>query len=93
MARLPLVLVHGYSADAGAFRKWSAELGARGYDVSTIHVCNYRSLTNEVTIRDIAEGFGDAKVKFFYPYTTTLVELRLNREPLPLAGRNEVCWF
>ena len=60
MPRLPLVLVHGYSADAGSFRKWSAELGARGYDVSTIHVCNYRSLTNEVTIRDIAEGFDRA---------------------------------
>ncbi|MGI9140999.1 MAG: esterase/lipase family protein [Gemmatimonadaceae bacterium] len=60
MTRLPLVLVHGYSADAGSFRKWSEELGRRGYDVSTIHVCNYRSLTNEVTIRDVAEGFDRA---------------------------------
>ncbi len=60
MSRLPLVLVHGYSADAGSFRKWSAELGARGYDVSTVHVCNYRSLTNEVTLRDVAEGFDRA---------------------------------
>ncbi len=60
MARLPLVLVHGYSANAGSFGKWSAELAARGYDVSTVHVCNYRSLTNEVTIRDVAEGFDRA---------------------------------
>lgn len=34
-----------------------------------------------------------AKVKFFAPYTTTLIELRLDRQPLPLEGRNEVCWF
>ncbi len=32
-------------------------------------------------------------VKFFYPFTTTLVELRLDRQPLPLTGKNEVCWF
>ena len=42
---------------------------------------------------DLSSLAGDAKVKFFYPYTTTLVEIKLNREPLPLAGRNEVCWF
>jgi hypothetical protein len=42
---------------------------------------------------DLSELLGDAEVKFFYPFTTTLVEVRLNREPLPLAGRNEVAWF
>jgi hypothetical protein len=42
---------------------------------------------------DLSSLVGDAKVKFFYPYTTTLVEIKLNREPLPLSGRNEVCWF
>ena len=35
----------------------------------------------------------DTEVKFFYPLTTTLIELRLNREPMPLAGRNTVFWF
>jgi hypothetical protein len=35
----------------------------------------------------------DTGIKFFYPFTTTLIELRLNREPLPLPGKNEVCWF
>jgi len=35
----------------------------------------------------------DTGIKFFYPFTTTLIELRLNREPLPLTGKNEVCWF
>ena len=33
------------------------------------------------------------KVKFFCPYTTTLIELRLDRQPLPLDGPNGVCWF
>ena len=42
---------------------------------------------------DLSSLVGDAKAKFFHPYTTTLVEIKLNREPLPLAGRNEVCWF
>jgi hypothetical protein len=27
------------------------------------------------------------------PYTTTLVELRLNREPMPPEGVNRVFWF
>lgn len=60
MARNPLVLIHGYSDNASAFDTWKGILQARGFDVSAIHVCNYRSLTNEVTIRDIAEGFDRA---------------------------------
>nr|MDQ3081897.1 hypothetical protein [Gemmatimonadota bacterium] len=56
----PLVLVHGYSGDAAAFKPWESILRARGYDVTSIHGCNYRSLTNEVTIRDLAEGFDRA---------------------------------
>ena len=32
-------------------------------------------------------------VSFFYPYTTTFVELRMNREPMPLQGVNRVFWF
>jgi hypothetical protein len=30
---------------------------------------------------------------FFTPFTTTLVEIRMNREPMPLTGRNRVLWF
>jgi hypothetical protein len=36
---------------------------------------------------------GRKDVRFFSPYTTTLVELRLNREPMPLVGVNRVFWF
>jgi hypothetical protein len=32
-------------------------------------------------------------VRFFYPYTTTLVELVLNREPAPFEGPNRVFTF
>jgi hypothetical protein len=35
----------------------------------------------------------DTGIEFFYPFTTTLIELKLNREPLPLTDKNEVCWF
>ncbi|HJQ52481.1 MAG TPA: hypothetical protein VJ825_01445, partial [Gemmatimonadaceae bacterium] len=42
---------------------------------------------------DISSLSDDTRIKFFYPFTTTLIELRLNREPLPLTGKNEVCWF
>ena len=31
--------------------------------------------------------------KFFYPFTTTLIELRLNREPLPDELPSQVCLF
>jgi hypothetical protein len=40
---------------------------------------------------DAAMDSGD--VSFFWPYTTTLVEIRLNREPMPLSGINRVFWF
>jgi len=42
---------------------------------------------------DISSLPADTGIKFFYPFTTTLIELRLNREPLPLTGKNEVAWF
>ena len=60
MAANPVVLVHGYSAEAAAFDRWKSLLERRGYDAATLHACSYRSLTNEVTIRDIAEGFDRA---------------------------------
>ena len=60
MPHYPIVLIHGYSDQADAFDPWKNSLAARGFDVKSIHACNYRSLTNEVTIRDIAEGFDRA---------------------------------
>jgi len=60
MQRNPVVLVHGYSDDGVAFQVWERILQQRGYEVGMIHACSYRSLTNEVTIKDIAEGFDRA---------------------------------
>ncbi len=60
MPRLPIVLVHGYSDMGASFRTWRDLLQARGYDATTIHIGNYVSLSNEVTIKDIAEGFDRA---------------------------------
>lgn len=57
MSRNPVVLVHGYSDTAAAFRPWRDLLLQRGYAPGGLHACSYRTLTNEVTIRDIAEGF------------------------------------
>jgi hypothetical protein len=60
MQRNPIVLIHGYSDEGASFKTWQQILEQRGYDVAMVHACTYRSLTNEVTIKDIAEGFDRA---------------------------------
>jgi hypothetical protein len=57
MPQRPIVLVHGYSDQGESFRKWCEVLEASGYDATTIHLGNYVSLSNEISIKDIAEGF------------------------------------
>lgn len=59
MAR-PLVLIHGYSASDKAFEPLRNILVERGITPTDINICNYVSLNNEVTIKDIAEGFDRA---------------------------------
>lgn len=41
----------------------------------------------ELDMSDIANG----PTTFFFPFTTTLVEMRLNREPLPIGGGSRLC--
>ena len=60
MAREPVVLIHGYSDRGESFRPWAEALMRRGYAVEEVPVCTYRSLTNEVTIKDVAEAFDRA---------------------------------
>jgi hypothetical protein len=60
MPKRPIVLIHGYSSTGNAFNAWQKILLARGYRPEDIHVVTYQSLTNEVTIRDLAEGFDRA---------------------------------
>ncbi len=52
----PLVLIHGYSADGDDFVPLRNALSTQHVAASDINICNYVSLNNEITIKDIAEG-------------------------------------
>jgi pimeloyl-ACP methyl ester carboxylesterase len=52
----PVVLIHGYSADWKTFEPLRKALAERGVVQTDINICNYISLNNEITIKDIAEG-------------------------------------
>lgn len=56
----PIVLVHGYSDGGSSFQPLKRFLENNGYDVSLIHIANYKTLVNEITIKDIAEAFDKA---------------------------------
>ncbi len=58
--KLPIVLLHGYSAEADSLERWREVLLEHGYDATALHLGEYISLTNEITIKDIAEGFARA---------------------------------
>lgn len=61
----PIILIHGYSDQGPSFKKWKSILCNSGIETTTINVCDYKTLTNEVTIKDLAEGFDRAlKLKF-----------------------------
>lgn len=61
MAKRPLVLVHGYSDSSKGFEVWKRVLtDARRQPVYDVRVGSYESLTNEISIKDIAEGFDRA---------------------------------
>jgi len=56
----PVVIVHGYSDHAQSCGEWCRQLRRAGYGASEIHVTDYITLSNEITIKDIAEGFDRA---------------------------------
>lgn len=60
MAKRPIVMIHGYSADSGAFDRWRTVLAGWGYSPEQMHVCNYLSLSDEVTIPHLAMSFHEA---------------------------------
>jgi pimeloyl-ACP methyl ester carboxylesterase len=70
----PIVLLHGYSDSGQSFKVWRDKLttGNPAWEVDTISIGNYTSLTDEVTIKDLADGldralrakFGDDKQEF-----------------------------
>lgn len=53
----PIILIHGYSDQAGSFLTWKKKLAEKFAD-RTIHLVSYRTLTNEVSIKDIAGASG-----------------------------------
>jgi hypothetical protein len=60
VARRPIVLLHGYSADVESLTPWRRILLERGYEAPEIHLGGYISLSNEISIKDLAEGFDRA---------------------------------
>lgn len=61
----PIILIHGYSDSGPSFKPWKSILCEHGIDVKAINVCDYKTLTNEVTIKDLAEAFDRAlRLKF-----------------------------
>jgi len=60
MARRPVVLLHGYSSSAESLGRWREILLEHGYDATEVHLGGYLSLSNEITIKDLAEAFDRA---------------------------------
>ncbi len=60
MPRRPVVLLHGYGSKAASLRRWRDALLEEGHEPTAIHLGEYISLSNEITIKDIAEGFDRA---------------------------------
>ena len=57
---IPIVLIHGYSADGLDFKPLCKELTDAGIRAIDLNIGNYVSLNNEISIKDIAEGFDRA---------------------------------
>ena len=58
----PIVLIHGYSDKGESFRTWREKLasGDPAWEIDAVSVGNYESLTDEVTIKDLADGLDRA---------------------------------
>jgi triacylglycerol esterase/lipase EstA (alpha/beta hydrolase family) len=53
----PILLVHGYSDSGAAFGPWREKLQSLGFEGQTIQVADWHSLSDELTLADLAEGF------------------------------------
>src|SRR6478672_9268413 len=60
MPKLPVVLIHGYSDSAHSFELWREALVEQGYAATTIHLGEYVTLSNDINLKDIAEGLDRA---------------------------------
>src|SRR5271163_4957358 len=57
---IPIVLIHGYSATGLDFTPLCKQLTGPGIRAIDLNIGNYVSLNNEISIKDIAEGFDRA---------------------------------
>jgi hypothetical protein len=46
--------------------------------------------TVEVSL-DLTDLANDTKTRLFYPFTTTVIEIRLDREPMPMGEESNIC--
>lgn len=53
----PVVFLHGYNGQTNAFDRWKKALHEAGWSPDSLHAISYESLSNEVSLRDIAEAF------------------------------------
>jgi hypothetical protein len=60
MKERPVIILHGYSDNPESADRWEALLEGAGYDATQIHIGGYVSLSNEITIKDVAEAFDRA---------------------------------
>ena len=83
-----------------------ARLGVRLIASTGTHRVDYRGHSAGITMLADVESRQETRdwtaaivlddlerISFFYPFTTTLVELVVDREPVPFTGPNAVLWF
>lgn len=80
-----LVAYHGYGSDKIRNQQGILKINRSGKWDAEIDLSGL--LENA-----LAKG-EEKKIQFFYLFTTTLISLKLNREPLPLVSKNNVFWF
>lgn len=57
MPSYPVILLHGYSDEGQSFQAWGERLAHEGRRTRSVHLADWRSRVNELTLADIAEAF------------------------------------
>jgi pimeloyl-ACP methyl ester carboxylesterase len=63
MSKLPLLILHGWSADSKSLEPLSAFLKKSGFNVVDIWLADYLSMNDEITIQDLGQAMGKALEK------------------------------
>lgn len=72
----------------------SEKMVGEGEDMRMVEDGKWDAVVNLTpTLQPAGDEGATGPVEVFYPFTTTLIELKLNREPLPPMGPNRVLWF